>query len=456
MNVPPGPKSKFFGLDIGSRFAKDPLPMAQAFQREYGDIAYMKLATFHYYVVSNPDMIHEVLVKKAKSFHKWERQKKIFGKFNGNGLVNSDGDFWRRQRKLMQPVFHHQRIAGYADEMVNIAHAHVTQWRAGQTLNITEQMAQITRDIVAKTLFGTNVAAETEQIGEAMHIIQEMAFREFSEIVHVPDWLPIPSKRRERDAIHFMYTIIQRFIDERRADTIDRGDLLSMLLLSEDENGERMSDQQARDEAMTLFIAGYETTSTALSWVFYRSLAHPEVREKLQAEIDALGGVAPTMSDLARLHYTEMVIKETLRLYPPTWSFPREAIEDVTIGAYDVPKGGIVTLYPFLVHRDARYFDDPLAFKPERFSAENEATIHKYAYFPFGGGPRVCIGNAFAMMEMRLILATVFQHWNLTLVSQQEPELLPLVTLLPKGGVPVTVKAREASEKVGAVSMSEG
>lgn len=439
---PPGPKSAFWGLDFIPRFAREPLAFLTEVAQQDGDLLHYQMGPIHGYLVKHPDLVHEVLVKNAKSFHKWERQKRVFGKFDGNGLVNSDGDFWKRQRKLAQPAFHSQRIGGYAQTMVEITRRHMRDWRVGQTLDMQKQMTQITRDIVTKTLFNADVSAETERISECIEIIQQMAFREFGAMVVLPDAVGrlLPWRRHEYQAMADLDAIIYRMIRERRAsEGQDFGDLLSMLLLAEDENGERMTEVQARDEAMTLFLAGHETSAAALVWACYVMAVHPEVQGKLRDEAQAVLGERPaTFDDLPRLVYTGMVIKETMRLYPPTWLFPREAAEDVQIGGYVLRKKSLVHLVPYLLHRDARFWDDPLAFRPERFTPENEARLHKFVYFPFGGGPRVCIGNSFAMMEMQLILATLAQQFSIRLAAGQgTPREVPLITLQPEGGLQV-------------------
>lgn len=444
-NTPPGPTGSFGNLAFARRFSRDPITVFNELAQYEADLLYYKLGPFPVYMVKHPDLIHDVLVKKAKSFQKWTRQKQVFGKFDGNGLVNSDGDFWRRQRKLVQPAFHHKRIRAYADVMVEYTQNHIESWRQTDTLDIGKAVSHLTRDIVTKTLFDADVSDETRKIGDAIEVIQVMAFEQFGAMIPAPDWLPTVRKRREREAIAYLDSVIYRFIRERResGNLQDRGDLLSMLLMAV-EDGEGMTDVQARDEAMTLFIAGHETTATALSWVYYLLAAHPEVEAKFLAEVDALEGHTPTFDDLPRLKYTEWIIKEALRLYPPTYFFPREVAEPVEIGGYTLPKGALLHISPYMLHHDPRFWDQPETFMPERFAPEHIESVPDYAYFPFGGGQRVCIGNTFAMMEMQLILATVAQRLRFTLTAgQTQPELLPLITLLPKGGVHVRPTTRE-------------
>ena len=441
---PSGPKSRLFGLDIAQKFRDDPLAFAQGIRQYDSDMAYINMMGMHVYFVIHPDLVQEVLVKKASHFVKWDRQKQVFGKFDGNGLVNTDGDFWKRQRKMMQPAFHHNRIRHYADVMVDYTLRHLEQWQSGDEIALQDQLSYITRDIVTKTLFDADVSAETERIGEIIALLQDKTYREFSAPVILPDWLPLAYKQRERQAITELHRMMDRIISERQANFEDTGDLLSMLLLARDEDGKGMSNEQLRDEVTTLFIAGHETTATALTWAMYSIATNPEVEARLMQEIDGLNGETPSFDHLRQLTYTEQVIKEAMRLYPPTWSFPRQVAEPVEIGGYQLSKNSLVQLYPYLTHRDPRWFADPEQFNPDRFSAENETRIPKYAYFPFGGGPRVCIGNSFAMMEMQLILATVLQRYRLSLApSQGDPIEQPLIVLVPKGGITMRVEARE-------------
>ncbi len=453
-HYPPSPKSALLGLDLILRFRRDPLAFGMDFAQFESDLVYYRLGPIHAYMVKHPDLIHEVLVKQAKKFHKWQRQKDVFGKFDGNGLVNSDGDFWRRQRKLIQPAFHHKRIAGYADVMVDFTKRRVEAWQPNAEFRVDQAMSHITRDIVTKTLFNADVSAETQRIGECMNVVQEMAYRDMGLPFSVPDWVPLASKRRELQAMRDLDTIITRIIRERRERGGDRGDLLSMLLLAVDEQGNGMDDRQARDEAMTLFIAGHETSATALSWTWYLLATHPEVEAKLIAEVDSvLGGRPATLADVPKLKYAEMVFKETLRLYPPTWMFPRQAVEPVEIGGYLLKPSSLVHLFPYVVHHDPRWFDQPEQFIPERFAPERADSIPDYAFFPFGGGPRVCIGNSFAMMEAQLILATVLQQYRLTLApGQGEPEPEPLIVLRPKGGIRMRPAPREPLRQRDAVA----
>jgi cytochrome P450 len=439
---PPGPKAGVMGMNIIAGFKKNPLAFLAELSDYDPNLVSYPLGPTRGYLPTHPDIVHEVLVKKAKSFNKWYRQKQVFGKFDGDGLVNSDGDFWKRQRKMIQPAFHSKRISAYAQTMVDYTLLYVNRWQNGQTLNIGHEMSLITRDIVTKTLFNADVSAETERIGEIIQIIQDMSFREMSNLFSLPDWLP--HKRHERDAMRELDLIISRIITERRLSGEDYGDLLSMMLLAKDERGEGMSDKQVRDEAMTLFIAGHETTATTLAWLWYLVATHPEVEAKLFAEVHALGGRIPTFEDLPNLKYAAMVIKETMRLYPPTWMFPREAAETVEIGGYTLKKGDLIHLSMFNLHRDPRFWENPLDFDPERFAPGREEQIVPYSYFPFGGGPRVCIGNSFAMMEMQLIMAAVLSRYRLTLAEGQgEPELEPLIVLQPKEGIKLRVTSRE-------------
>ncbi|HEX2618922.1 MAG TPA: cytochrome P450, partial [Phototrophicaceae bacterium] len=327
-------------------------------------------------------------------------------------------------------------------------------WRQGDVVNIGQQMSHITRDIVTKTLFNADVSAESQRIGEIIQVLQEMAYREMTSLIVLPDWLP--HKRHEQQAMHEIDTIIHRIIAERRvSDNQDQGDLLSMLLLARDDNGQGMTDQEVRDEAMTLFIAGHETTATALTWAWYLIATHPEVEAKLLVEVDALGGKTLTFEDVPKLSYTLQIFKETMRLYPPTWILSRQVAEPTELNGYPIKSGSLVHMFPFVLHRDPRFFDQPLKFDPERFAPGREETITPYAYLPFGGGPRVCIGNSFAMMEVQLLMATILQRYRLTLVpGQGEPELEPLIVLQPKGGIHMQLEPRNSS-LIGAQSVLE-
>jgi cytochrome P450 len=436
-HVPPGPKSAILGFDFAARFSRDPLTFLIEMTGRKDPLIYLRMGPVHGYIANAPEIVHEVLVTKAKHFQKWAQQKRVFGKFDGDGLVNSDGEFWRRQRKLVQPAFHTKRIREYADVMVAFTQRQIATWQPGQPINVGEQMAYITRNIVTKTLFNSDVAAEQQRIGECIEHIQYMAFREMGLGQMIPDWVPFKYSTAEKQAMADLDALIHRFIRERRESGEDHGDLLSMLLMAEDDKGERMTDVQARDEAMTLFIAGYETTATALTWAWYLLGQHPEAMGLLLEEVDsALRGRLPTFEDLPKLRYTEWVIKEAMRLYPPTWMFPREVAEQVEIGGYPLKVGAMVYLIPYTMHRDSQLFPQAEAFMPERFAPDAPKPIPDFAYFPFGGGPRVCIGNAFAMMEMRLLLATIAQQFRLFPLPER-PAAVPeaLITLRPKGGL---------------------
>ncbi|MBZ0298476.1 MAG: cytochrome P450, partial [Anaerolineae bacterium] len=294
-------------------------------------------------------------------------------------------------------------------------------------------------------LFAADVTGQAGVIGEAIETLQQIAGLDFRTQNTIPDWLPLARNRKRQAAAETLDRVIRVIIHERRKTDADKGDLLSMLLLSEDDSGTRMTDQEVRDEAVTLFAAGHETTSNALTWTWYLLSQHPEVEARLHAEVDVvLAGRAAMLSDLPNLPYTAMILKESLRLYPPAWVLnARQAEAEVEIDGYRIPKGGYIFLAPYAVHRSPRYFEDPLRFDPNRFSPEQEKRIPRYAYFPFGGGPRVCIGNSFAMMEAQLILATVAQQFRLALLPDQLVDIDPLITMAPRYGLRMRTQARQ-------------
>ena len=445
---PDGPRIKLPIVIIGQMLSKwfpfDPQAFTVGIAQQFGDIAHYKLGPLHVYQLNHPSLIREVLVDKADKFHKPKLVKRGLRPTAGDGLLTSDGALWKRQRKLIQPAFQPDRLAAYAGVMVAHAQSMMDSYAEGEVRDIAADMAVLTLGIVVKCLFGTDLPPEARDISRPMLAVLDAANERLYSVLRT-SWLPTARNLREKRAIAELDAILQRLIRTRRAENESRGDLLSILLAAADEeSGVRMSDQQLRDELMTLFGAGHETTAVALTWTWYLLSRHPVVNAKLDEELDrVLAGHPPSISDLPRLPYTEMVIREALRLYPPAPGFAREPIEDVTIAGYEVPKGSFITISPYVLHHDTRFFPDPERFDPERFAPGWEERIPRYAYLPFGSGPRVCIGNGFAMLETRLILATVAQHFRLSLESNETIRPVQLVTLRPSGPVRMRLERRK-------------
>lgn len=447
LTPPQGPKGEFLLGNLRA-FTRDTLEFVLD-ARQYGDFVRFMFGPFPVYIANHPDLAHEILVTKAASFYKSSVTKQVMKEAVGDGLFTSDGETWKRQRKLAQPAFHTKRIASYAEVMVEYTQRLIDRWQAGDVLDLEREMSTLTMQIVSKTLFNAHIEGEEDDLAKAVRIVLQTIDKRFNRLLPMPAWLPTQENRQMKAGVKRLDEIIQTFIDERRKTGEDKGDLLSMLMAAQDdENGGGMSDRYLRDESVTVFGAGHETTSGALTWTFYLLSQHPEIEARLMAELDSvLGGRPATFADLANLRYTEMVIKETMRLYPPAWSTTRESIEDVEIGGYTVKKQRNVFINIYGIHRDERFFADPLRFDPERFSAENEKNIPKYAYLPFGAGPRICIGNAFAMMEAKLLLATIMQRYQLSLAPGQVVEPERVFTLRPKYGMKMVAALRE-TEKV--------
>ena len=441
MVKPPGPKGHLL-VGVLPEFRNDPAGFLEKMARQYGDVVYIPLGRQHIYCISHPDAIRGVLVTDQNKFKKsrmLERARVLLG----DGLLTSEGDHHRRQRRLVQPAFHRDRLAGYGAVMVERAALVRDQWKPGQSFDVLQEMMRLTLAIVAKTLFSTEVDSEADEIGLALtevFSLFEIILLPFSEIL---EKLPLPAVRRFKRARQRLDETIYRLIAERRANPRDTGDLLSMLLLASDEEGSGgMSDEQVRDEALTLFLAGHETTADALTWTWYLLSQNPEAEAAFHAELDrVLGGRLPSFEDLPQLRYTESVFAEALRLYPPAWGIGRRALEDYPVGDFLIPARSVVLMSPYVVHRDPRWFPDPLAFRPERWLAE-ESSRPKFAYFPFGGGARVCIGERFAWMEGTLLLAAIGQRWRLRLEPGHRVETHARITLRPKHGMRMIAECR--------------
>ena len=430
-NLPPGPP-KSSPLGILPEFQRDPLGLNMRAFQNYGDIVLLPGPLGqNAYLVNDPDLIHAVLVTHADKTKKPAPLKLVFRSSFGDGLFFSEGSFWRRQRKLAQPAFHHRRIQSYAAGMVQCAQRMLANWQDGQSRDIRQEMSATTLKIVVDALFHSTVEEETGSIYAALTELGEIIWRQSRNplLALTPDWAPLPLMRRKRRASAALDTIVYRFIQQRRAANADTGDLLSMLMLAEDENGQRMTDRQLHDEVMTIFIAGHETTALTLTWAFVLLAQHPAAETRLQAEVDrVLQGRAPTLIDLPSLPFTERVIKETLRLYPPAWLLLRQTLEEIPLGSYHVPKGQQIWISAYIMHRHPHFYDQPEAFRPERFDLDEtgqdlETRLPKFAYLPFGGGPRVCIGNAFALLEAQLLLATIVQRYRLIITPDSTIKL---------------------------------
>jgi cytochrome P450 len=445
--TPPGPKANPL---IGTllEFRRDKLAMMTRMARDYGDVVRYRLGPVIAYQINHPDYIHEILVNQAANLNKSSLDHQVFERFSGQGLLISEGEFHKHQRRLMQPVFHSKRIEAYGQIMVDYTERMIAGWREGATFEVHREMTKLTMQIVSKTLYDADFSSNADEIGHAMEALNSVGDMQYRQGFVIPAWVPARQNVRSKKALKVLDDLLIPMIEARRKSGEDKGDLLSMLLMAQDEeSGGQMSNKQVRDEVATLFAAGHETTTNALAWAWYLLAKHPETEAKLQAEIDSvLAGRAPTLADLKAMPYLDSVIKETLRLYPPAWILNgRVPQKDLTIGGYTLKaKSGRIFIAPYVLHRDGRWFDAPDKFDPERWTrdGELEKRLPRYAYFPFGGGPRVCIGNNFAQMEMKLVLATVASQARLTLATPEVTAPDPQVTLRPRGGIMMRVRNR--------------
>lgn len=421
------------------QFRRDPLGFLTALAA-HGPVVEFRLGPQQVFLLTEPDAIEDVLVTSAAGFAKGralERAKQTLGE----GLLTSEGGFHLRQRRLMQPAFHKARVAGYTDAMSRTAVTVRESWPAGVPLDLASEMNRLTLAIVSDTLFGASVGT-TSDTARVQQVITDLM--EMFDLVMLPfaEWLvylPLPRMRRYRAARRALDTLIYGIIAERRRSGVDRGDLLSLLLHAQDaDDGTGMTDQQVRDEVITLFLAGHETTANALAWAWVLLARHPEVEARLHAELaEVLAGAAPTAADVARLPYTRAVVAETLRLYPPAWTMGRRVLRDYRSGGHDVPAGALVLLSQWVVHRDPRWWPAPERFDPQRWLGD-AAARPRFAYFPFGGGNRVCIGEGFAWSEAVVVLAAIAQRWRFVLDPAHPVEPQPLITLRARHGVRAT------------------
>ena len=441
-NTPPGPRSAL-PLTLLAAFRRDPVQFLLE-MASYGDISYVYLNKFNMYLLNDPELIQDVLVTHARNFIK-SRGLQFTRPVMGNGLLTSEDDYHLRQRRLVQPAFHRQRIAGYAKTMVEYAERLGQRWQPGDKVDMASEMMGLTLAIAGKTLFNADVGGEAQEIGAALSDAMQMFKRMTSPFEGVLERLPLPSDARFERGRKRLDETIYRMIGEHRASG-DTGDLLSMLLESEDVEGDggRMSDQQVRDEAMTIFLAGHETTAIALAWCWYLLSQTPTVEKQLHDELDlVLGGRLPAYEDIPNLDYTRMVFSEALRMYPPAYVLGRSPLTDYPVRDYVIPAGSTILLSPFVIQHDERYYSEPYRFDPLRWKFDEEAARPRYAYFPFGGGPRLCIGEPFAWCEGILVLAALAQHWQPRYIPDHPIGFKPLITLRPKGGI--TMKLEPAA-----------
>jgi cytochrome P450 len=447
------PGHPIFG--VLSEFKNDRIGLLTRLPTEYGDAASIDIGFFfRALVVSSPELAYETLVGQSHLFKKSLGLTLFARPLLGNGLLASETEFHKRQRRMMAPAFVHRRIADYATTIGSYASKWALRLKQRDTADLSSEMMHLTFEIVGKTLFDADLSGDARDVGEALTAAMAHINYQVNSALPIPPMIPTPANLRAKSVVRRLDDVVYRLIRERRASNEDAGDFLSMLLLAQDEDdGSVMTDKQVRDEAMTIMLAGHETTANALAWTFYLLARNPAVRQKLQTEVDAvLGDEPPTLADLERLPFTLQVFKEAMRLYPPAYFVARRAREDLLLGGCSVKKNQTVIVDIVGMHRRARYFADPLRFDPGRFEPHAEKALPKYAYIPFGGGARICIGNHFALMEGQIVLAHLARHLEFDLLPESfhvEPEAL--ITLRPKGGVQVRVMQREAVRAKAAV-----
>ncbi|HEY8211519.1 MAG TPA: cytochrome P450 [Myxococcaceae bacterium] len=449
--IAPGPRGSPL-VGVLPQVRKDSLAFFVGAARDYGDVALLDFGIRQFVLVSNPDGLKHVLHDHAKNYVK---EYDVVKPLLGEGLVTSEGDLWKRQRKLMQPAFHRERIRAFAQVMADDTGVLLDRWgkaaRDGAPVDVAAEALRLTQSVIVKTMFspgGLGGEAEEQRVYDSFGVVLEYFTRLMFTPFRAPAWMPTPSNRRFQRAIQDLESVVYRLIaDRRRADSQAQGrqaDLLSMLVHARDEEtGEQMSDRQIRDEVLTIFLGGHETTASTLAWAWYQLSLHPEVARRLEAEVDqVLQGRVPAAEDVPKLAYTRMVVDETMRLYPAAWMFARTPLQDDEICGYHVAAGQRVMISPYVLHRRADLWPNPEAFDPQRFAPEQVSPRHRYAYLPFGGGQRICIGNNFALMEATLILAMAAQRFRLHLVPGRPVRAQPTSTLRPRPGVWMAVHPR--------------
>lgn len=412
----------------------------------FGDLSYWEFAGRKVFFLNHPDLIHEVLIERAANYRKNDLAQRSLRPFLGEGLLLSEGEHHRQQRKLMQPAFHARRIESYAQFMVEHAGNVIGSWHAGEERDLAAEMMRMTLAIVGRTLLGVDVSADAQRVGQLVTTMLHLADETTRRLVQLPDWIPTARQRRGQRTVRELHALVQKIIDDRRQSGDDRGDLLSMLLLTRDESGAGMSDAQVRDEALTMILAGHETTANTLAWALSLLAKHPPIAAALAAEVaTVLAGRLPTLADLPQLPLLDQVIKESLRLYPPAPVFTRQPIAATELGGYAISADATLVTAPYFLHRDPRFFAEPLRFWPERWAGGLERSLPRCAYFPFGAGPRVCIGQQFALLEARLLLALLVSRFRYTLAPGQLVEEEAAVTLRPKNGLRMRLHAAAAT-----------
>jgi cytochrome P450 len=438
---PPGPRGHWLWGNVGA-FQSDRLGFMRDTAREYGGVAFLRFAYRQVWLVTEPNVIESVLVTQARQFRK-HFALRLNPVVLGNGLLTSEGDFWLRQRRLAQPAFQRSQILQYIPTFVDYTDRMLDRWQPGESRDMLSEMMALTLGIASKTLFGANADAYAEKVRAALQVTQEEFVRRLARPVQAPLWIPTAGNRRLRRAVDDLDQIVYEFIRQRRASGEQREDLLSRLLAARDE-GTGMSDRQLRDECLTIFLAGQETTALALAWTWYLLAQHPDAAERVYREVDdVLAGRRPTADDLPRLPETEHVLLESMRLYPPAFIVGREALVDTEVAGYRCPRGTTILMPETVVHRDPRYFDRPDDFVPARWHDDFEKKLPKCVYFPFGAGPRICIGYTFAMMEMTLILAMIAQRFRFILHPGQTITPAVQFTLRPSPAVMTTITLRD-------------
>jgi cytochrome P450 len=456
------------------QFIHDPINTLSTIAREYGDISYFKLGPEHVYLINNPDYIEKVLIYDHRNFKKGKRLQTAKA-ILGEGLVTSEGDFHNRQRRLIQPIFHPKQIMTYSNIMTDYAVRVRNRWNDGAIVDISEEMMRLTLGIICKSVLNYDVESEAQEVGKALTTVRKYSKRLQSPIGHVLDKIPIlPAPRRAREARKELDSLVYGLISDRRQqeepdnDKRYDDDLLSRLMQAQESNiadhvghndvlststsNEKMSDKQVRDEVMTIFIAGHETTSNALTWTFYLLSQYPDVERKLHDELELVlgnnssnnaGNRIPTADDIPKLQYTERVLRESMRLYPPVWTMGRYVENDYSVGEYTIPAGSSILMSQYVMHHDPRYYEKPEEFNPNRWTDDFKAHLPRFSYFPFGGGIRGCIGESFAWMEGILIIATIAQEWSMRLVPSQRIKLDPAITLRSRYGMKMKLLQRK-------------